>query len=294
MQQRDTQHALILGVTGGYGQAMGRELARQGWSIRALVRDRARAEKVLADTPLSGAELLEGDVLDQGALARAARGAEVIVFGINVPYGQWSAVMEEVTKRVAQVAVDQGATIAFAGNVYPFAPGQAIAHDTPMHPPNPLGQLRQRMEHCLAKAADRGARLVILRGGDFFGTHAQNSWMHHILSKARCGGALQMPGHRGIRHGWAYLPDFARAHVALLQMRHELPAAATFHFRGHVITEEELLDALGQVLGGPPPEGGPSSLVVHPAWRDRVGRLEGPCADALPMGTGSADDPRLA
>ncbi|HEX8538135.1 MAG TPA: NmrA family NAD(P)-binding protein, partial [Cystobacter sp.] len=62
---------LVLGATGQQGGATARALVRDGWRVRALVREpaspRARA--------LEGVELVAGDMGDAGALAAAMAGA---------------------------------------------------------------------------------------------------------------------------------------------------------------------------------------------------------------------------
>lgn len=268
MQKCKEKSALILGITGGYGGAMAQALSEAGWRVSALVRDRARALDALPASLQGAITLHQGDVLDEDALYHAARGVQVIVYGVNVPYGQWDAMMPRITRRVCDVAASLHATIAFPGNVYPFAPHTSIAHDTPMNPPTSKGRLRARLEQMLAESTRRGARVITLRGGDFFGTDAKNSWMHHILDKARRGGKLQLPAHKGVRHAWTYLPDFARAHVMLLDMRHELPSHATFHFRGHVLTEEQLLEALQKALDVPALQ-----ISYMPWWFIRLGGI---------------------
>jgi nucleoside-diphosphate-sugar epimerase len=45
--------------------------------------------------------------------------------------------------------------------------------------------------------------------------------------------SVALPSAPGVGHQWAYLPDVARAMVAVLGRRAELPAFARFHFEGH-------------------------------------------------------------
>ena len=62
---------LVVGATGLLGRATARQLLNQGHSVRALVRDRARAE----DLRKAGAEVVVGDLTDPASLARACKGA---------------------------------------------------------------------------------------------------------------------------------------------------------------------------------------------------------------------------
>ncbi|MCO4763106.1 MAG: NAD-dependent epimerase/dehydratase family protein [Myxococcales bacterium] len=242
--------ALILGLTGGYGSAMALELHRRGWQLRALVRDLTRGQTT-ADRLGLPVDLHEGDVLDPAALAHAAAGVRAIVHGVNAPYHRWEGSIVPMAQGIGEAAVREGATILFPGNVYNFAPGTSIAETTPEAPPTRKGELRCDVEAALETAAGRGAQVIVLRGGDFFGLGHASSWMSHVLAKAARGGALQLPGAPGVRHAWCYLPDFVRAHVDLLERRAVLPAASRFHFAGHVLTRQDLATALRQAMGEP-------------------------------------------
>ena len=66
--------ALVTGATGLVGTHVVQRLRRDGWDVRALVRDVARAS--LRREP--GVELAQGDMLDQASVIAAARGCDVI------------------------------------------------------------------------------------------------------------------------------------------------------------------------------------------------------------------------
>ncbi|MDH4287503.1 MAG: SDR family oxidoreductase [Aquincola sp.] len=63
---------LIVGATGVLGRATARKLLNQGHAVRALVRDRARAE----DLRKAGAEIVVGDLTDPPSLSRACKGMQ--------------------------------------------------------------------------------------------------------------------------------------------------------------------------------------------------------------------------
>jgi len=66
---------LVTGATGFVGRALCRELARQGHSIRTMVRV-ASVDKI---DPSSGYEVMTGDILDTHACLRAADGVEAFL-----------------------------------------------------------------------------------------------------------------------------------------------------------------------------------------------------------------------
>lgn len=65
---------MITGATGFIGRHLAEKLVQQGWSVRLLVRDPGR----LAASLRSAAEIVVGDLLDETAVDRAARHANVI------------------------------------------------------------------------------------------------------------------------------------------------------------------------------------------------------------------------
>jgi nucleoside-diphosphate-sugar epimerase len=140
----------------------------------------------------------------------------------------------------------------FPGNVYNF--GSAIpAHpieETPFVGDHAKAAVRVEAEALFEKAArDDGVKTLILRAGDFFGGDGRGSWFDLVIAKDIAKGKFTWPGARDIVHAWAYLPDLARAFVALAEHADELPAFARFHFGGHKVTGNEMHAAAEAALG---------------------------------------------
>jgi putative NADH-flavin reductase len=71
---------LVLGATGATGQLIVRDATANGHHVVALVRAKARAD-------LPGAEVIEGDVRDEGTLAGALNGCDAVISALGTGMG---------------------------------------------------------------------------------------------------------------------------------------------------------------------------------------------------------------
>ena len=135
--------ALVTGATGLVGSYVVERLLADGWSVRALVRDRAQA----AWLEREGAELADGDVLDAPSFAAAARGCDAIFHtaAVITPRGGWEvyrATNVEGTRNAVHAAATSGArllqlsSVAVYGTASRYGRGQTDER-TPL-PPLPL------------------------------------------------------------------------------------------------------------------------------------------------------------
>jgi nucleoside-diphosphate-sugar epimerase len=243
------ERALVIGASGGFGQAVARDLLARGWEVRAL---RRAAGRPLA---LAGLRQIEGDAFDREAVRRAAEGVGVIVHAYNAPYPRWRTELLPPARNVAEAAIDNAACIVLPGNVYGLGPdfSRPLRETDPRQAPTRKGRLRNELEAELEQATVRGARLLNVRCGDYMGPNAKNTWFHFLTEKAIRGGALLDPCRGDIAHEWAYLPDVARATGDLLIRRAELSPNETFHFSSYQLSSRELLAAINEALPEPRP-----------------------------------------
>jgi nucleoside-diphosphate-sugar epimerase len=224
---------LVLGATGGIGGEVARQLKSAGWEVCALSR---HVEKGIDQ--LEGLTWLQGDALNRQDVTEAAKGCSVIVHAVNPPgYRRWSELVLPMLDNTIAAALVEGATIVLPGTVYNFGPDAfPVLHEhSRQHPQTRKGAIRVEMEQRLRKAAGDGARVLIVRAGDFFGPRAGNNWFSMGLIKpGRPVKAVNYPGERGVAHQWAYLPDVARTMVQLLERRTMLDAFESFHMAGHL------------------------------------------------------------
>ncbi len=265
---------LVLGANGRFGTAVVQAFAAAGWRVLAQVR---RAPT----TPLPrGAEPVEIALDRTAELAARAAGARTVVYGVNPLYTRWDAEALPLFRHGLDVAERLGATLMLPGNVYNFGEHMPalLSPETPEQPTTTKGRQRVEMEAELHARSARGLNGVVIRAGDFFGS-GSGSWLDQAIVKDIGRGKLVYPGPLDRPHAWAYLPDLARAFVAVAA---HAPAGFTrLHFAGHTLTGHQLLaaiEAAAAALGLTPAASFhhgtmPWSLirtvgVVYPLWRE--------------------------
>jgi nucleoside-diphosphate-sugar epimerase len=224
--------ALVLGATGGIGGEVARQLRDAGWQVRALKRGQAQEEE-----RRDGLTWIRGDAMSREDVLRAARGCAVIVHAVNPPgYRRWAELVLPMVENSVAAAVAERATIVLPGTVYNYGPDALpeLAEDAPQNPATRKGAIRTELERRLRAASQQGARVIIVRAGDFFGPRAGSNWFSQGLVKpGQPVAVVNLPGDRGVGHQWSYLPDVARTMVELLAQRERLEPFANFHMSGH-------------------------------------------------------------
>jgi nucleoside-diphosphate-sugar epimerase len=270
---------LVLGANGRLGAAAASAFADAGWRVLAQRRHAAAQ----ADARI-GTLALPVDATD--ALAAAAQGASVVVHAVNPLYTRWAAEALPLARAGMDLAQRLDAAFLLPGNVYGYGATMpaALGADTPERPDTRKGRIRVAMEAEMRERAMRspgGLRSAVLRAGDFFGGAGTGSWFDRVIAKSAAAGRLVYPGPLDVPHAWAYLPDLARAFVAVAE-RGVPPGFTHLPFEGHTLTGRELLaaiEAAAPAAGIAPPAGGwrhgtlPWPLLrlgglVVPMWRE--------------------------
>jgi len=208
--------ALIIGIGGNFGSEMARALKQQGWAIKALVRNASKAP-----SGLSAEQIVVGDAANLVDVRQAAQGVELLVYAANAPYHRWQQDALPMLEPSLQVAQEQGLRLLFPGNVYNYSPSdQAIDERVEQQPVTDKGRIRLKMEQRLLAASQQGARITLVRAGDFLGLAMQQSWLKMMLKPKGAGWHMAMPHDSEHVHFWSYLPDLC-ANAALLLHQQE-------------------------------------------------------------------------
>ncbi|MDC8013978.1 NAD-dependent epimerase/dehydratase family protein [Tahibacter soli] len=227
-----TKTALVLGATGGIGGEAARHLRAAGWRVKALNRDAAKAAAAQPDF-----DWMQGDAMRRDDVVAAARGADAIVHAVNPPgYRRWAELVLPMLDNTIAAAQGSGARIVLPGTVYNYGPDALPAphEDSPQNPATRKGAIRAEMEKRLHAASGRGAKVLIVRAGDYFGPRAGNNWFSQALVKpGKPLTTVTNPARAGVGHQWAYLPDVAATMVRLLERGDALDAFCRVHMQGH-------------------------------------------------------------
>jgi nucleoside-diphosphate-sugar epimerase len=277
MTAPDNRTVLVLGANGRFGLAAAQAFAAAGWRVLAHVR-RDPVPSMPASATIVRAPLT---ALAAGSALAALPRAEVVVHAVNPLYTRWDEVLPAATAAM-DVAERLGARFLLPGNVYNYGAAMPALLDesTPQRPTTEKGEIRVAVENELERrAASSRLGATVVTAGDFFGAGSGN-WFDQAIVRSLARGKLVYPGDRSLVHAWAYLPDLARAFVAVAELADAAPFER-FAFAGHSITGHAFLAAVERAaasLGVAPVNGWrygtmPWPLlriagVVVPLWRE--------------------------
>ncbi|WP_018349364.1 NAD-dependent epimerase/dehydratase family protein [Longispora albida] len=200
---------VVLGA-GPVGSGTAELLTAAGHRVRVVTR---------SGTAVPGAEAVAASAADPVALRRATFGAEVIYNCVNPAYHRWATDWPPISKSILDSAAASGSVLVTMGNLYGYGPVDGpMTEALPLAAEHVKGQVRAAMWREAIAAHDAGLiRFAEARASDFFGPGAlANSHLgQRVMPRLFGGRALTVIGSADQPHTWSYLPDVARAMVAL-------------------------------------------------------------------------------
>jgi len=172
-----TGRALVTGATGMLGSYIAERLREDGWSVRALVRSRARGAWLEG----IGAELVDGLLENVDSLTAAARSCDVVFHAAAAigPGGDWEDYRRgnvEGTRNVVEAASRAGARLVHVSSTSVY--GDARYYDEPTDELTPLPELPA---HDVYGRSKQEAEVVVLdahRAGRSWATVVRPSVMY--------------------------------------------------------------------------------------------------------------------
>lgn len=252
----------LTGATGFLGYAVALELAGAGYEVRALT----RSGKLPGELVDRGVRAVEGDLLDEGALARGmegAWGALHVAADVNMWSRRWvqsHAANVEGTRAVVDVALRRGVTrLVLTSSASTL--GKRLAEqraervvtvdETAAYDLAPLGMTYPHTKWlseqvCLA-ARERGLEVVITHPTMILGPWDWKGNLLPLFRAARGWGLVAVPG------GWRTpcdVRDVAAAHRAALERGED---GARYALGGESRPAREVLALICEAVGGRPP-----------------------------------------
>lgn len=268
---------LVTGATGFIGFHVAKRLRAEGHAVRALVRDSAKGERVLAPIGVPPEDRVEGDMTDPAAVAKALEGCDAVVHaaaGVSVTTG---ATDFEANVRGTEAVVGAAAqralpTVYVSSLTAILDPGRPTTEDSPVvESRTHYGRSKARAERWVRARQDEGAPIAIVYPPGVVGpddpgfSESVKAYRGFLRGTLQSSGGNQMLDAR----------DLAELVVRLLETRRTGRIIAA----GHFFTWDEFTELLERVTGARVPR------IRAPGWLLRWGARG---ADALARLTGRA------
>lgn len=202
---------VVLGASGGAGNAIARALHEAGLPVRGVNR------RAGADLP-ADIEQTPADITSAPGAAAAVRGASVVYLAAQPPYHRWPQEFPAMVETVLGATADAGAKLVMVDNLYAYGPcPDPMSERTPQRATDRKGKVRAAIAERLLQAHAQGVLPVTIgRASDYFGPRADNSTVTALaIEPAVAGRTIRWTGALDRPHAVAYLPDIARAYVTL-------------------------------------------------------------------------------
>ena len=234
---------VVLGASGGAGNAIVRALSDRDHTVRAVNRTGT------AQVP-EGVGVLSADITDRRGAATAVMGADVVYMAAQPAYHRWAEEFPAMLATVIDAVAAQDARLVMVDNLYMYAPSsRPLTEASPTDATTKKGKVRIHLGAMLQEAQEsRGLAVAIGRASDYFGPGSNMSAITALaIAPGTNGKSIKWMGSLDKRHSVAYLPDIARAY-AILGESQEASGDTWILPHGPAPTGAEFLEAVNHAL----------------------------------------------
>jgi len=271
----DAAPALVTGATGFIGSRLVTRLRAEGCPVRALALPGDDVPGSWGDV-----ELVQGDIADPDAVARACEDVAVIyhlaaVVGDWGPASLYRRVTVEGTRHVLDAAQRGGARVVLASSivVYGHRLGREVCAEGTPHGKayGPYSRSKQAQESmALQRIADGAADVRIVRPANVYGVGSRN-WVDEVIKVLAAGSPSLVDG--GYQNAGLVHVDNV-VDVLLAAARDEVASGEIFNACDELsVTWGRYFSDLARIAGAPPPKSVPSwvawplAMTMESAWR---------------------------
>jgi nucleoside-diphosphate-sugar epimerase len=205
----------ILGAAGAVGRNIVEPLVAAGHRVRVV----GRRADVLEAAFAGRAEVVAVDLTDPAGARRAVAGTDAALYLVGQPYDHFERHAPLTATAVAAAKAEGVGRFVHISTVYPYGLPRAtpVAETQPREPHTRKGGHRKAQEDVVLGAHDpSGMRTLVLRPGDFYGPHADLSFIKGAFDGAIANKACDLIGPIDTPHEFVFMPDLAATIVALL------------------------------------------------------------------------------
>jgi nucleoside-diphosphate-sugar epimerase len=162
--------------------------------------------------------LIALDLSSSSTQSQRFEGVAAIYFCAQPPYHRWQEQFSALQEAVMKLAIDIGARLIVAENLYAYGPmiGE-ISEDSVIQPNTRKGRVRAMMHERLMKVHHAGKlKVAVARGSDFFGPFVEGSAVGGRVFKAIIAGkSAEVYGDPDCLHSYTFVEDFGLAMAML-------------------------------------------------------------------------------
>jgi len=166
--------------------------------------------------PVSGAEMISGDVLNREQVLQAVRGSDIVYLLVGLQYDikVWRASWPVIIRNTIDACVAAKAKLIFFDNVYMYGKVDGpMTESTPFNPCSKKGSVRAEICDMLLKEMNSGhLQALIARSADFYGPRATitSGASIMIFDKMKKGKTSQYFANANQPHSMTFTPDAAQ------------------------------------------------------------------------------------
>ena len=249
---------VVLGATGGVGQALVQALAAQGAQVRAV--NRSGRTSVPASV-----EVMAADLTNPESTRAACQGATIVYHCAGVPYNQWATSLPVMLDNIIAAVSATGATLVYTDNIYMYTPtSQPLTEESLQAPLSRKGKLRKHLAETILAAHVQGQiRAIIGRAPDVYGPGVRTSAVgEQFFTAVVAGKRVPWLGKLDVPHALAFVEDVARGLIVL--GTHEQALGQVWHLpTAQAITGQQYIALASEAAGVPAKALAVSSLMLR-------------------------------